>query len=399
VASETRISSQHERHYDYYGNVSVDEHLEEVAGRRRECPMSYSNEFGGYWLVSTYDAIADVLRRRQTFSSYPVGLDAAVQYDVTGEKKLIPIELDGEAHQRYRALLNPLFTPATAQQFEPSIRVLANQLMDKFIDRGECEVVGEFARLLPGTLFLRMMGWPVEDADIFYGWVQASMHSSPEESVALRAQVGEEQDNYMAALIDKRRRQPEDDLTTVLVNAEIDGKPISDEDLLLLFHLLMAAGLDTVQSVLGQSFVFLAQHPEFREQMLDPAVLPTAVEELLRWASPAVPTRTALEPVEIGGVGLEEGDRVHCPLGAANRDPMYYPDPDTPRLDRENPKPHLTFGLGPHRCLGSHLARLEVRVAFEEWHQRIPDYRIGSRGIGDWHLGGVWGVDSVHLEF
>jgi cytochrome P450 len=398
VGGETRPAPL-ERHYDYDGRISVDEHLHEVAARRRECPMSHSDEYGGYWVASTYDAIADVLRRRTTFSSYPVGLDAEGQYEVIGAKKLIPIELDGEAHQRYRALLNPLFTPATAQQLEQSMRLLANQLIDTFVDRGECEVVNEFARLLPGTLFLRMMGWPVEDADIFYGWVQASMHSSPEERVALRRQVAKEQDGYMAALIDKRRRDPEDDLTTVLAHAEIDGKPISDEELLSLFHLLMAAGLDTVQSVLAQSFVFLARQPEFREQMLDPAVLPTAVEELLRWASPATPTRTALEPAEIGGIDLVAGERVHCPLGAANRDPMYYPDPDTPRLDRESPKPHLTFGLGPHRCLGSHIARLEVKVAFEEWHRRIPNYRIGSRGIGDWHLGGVWGVDSVHLEF
>jgi cytochrome P450 len=399
VGGDRRIPSHLERHYHYDGNISVGEHLQKVAVRRQECPMSYSKEFGGYWVVSTYDAIADVLRRRQTFSSYPVGLDGEGQHEVRAGKKLIPIELDGEAHQRYRALLNPLFTPAMAKQLEPSMRVLANQLIDKFIDRGKCEVVNEFARLLPGTLFLRMMGWPVEDSDMFYGWVQASMHSSPDENVTVRIQVAQEQNQYMAALISRRRRQPEDDLTTVLVNAEIDGKPISDEDLLLLFRLLMAAGLDTVQSVLGQSFVFLAQHPEFRDQMLDPAVLPTAVEELLRWASPAVPTRTALEPVGIGGIDIEEGERVHCPLGAANRDPLYYPDPDTPRLDRENPKPHLTFGLGPHRCLGSHIARLEVKVAFEEWHQRIPNYRIGSLGIGEWHLGGVWGVDSVHLEF
>jgi cytochrome P450 len=397
MSRRTRIPAHLERHYDYDAHISVDEHLHEIAVRRRECPMSYSDEYGGYWVASTYDAIADVLRRRTTFSSYPVGIDADGQYQITGGKKMLPIELDGEPHQRYRALLNPLFTPATAQQLEPSMRLLANQLIDTFMDRGECDVVNEFARLLPGTLFLRMMGWPVEDADVFYGWVQASMHSSP--NVALRKQVAREQNDYMAALIDQRRRQPEDDLTTVLAHAEIDGTPISDEELLSLFHLLMAAGLDTVQSVLGQSFVFLAQHPEFREQMLDPAVLPTAVEELLRWASPAVPTRTALEPVEIGGIDLEEGERVHCPLGAANRDPRYYPDPDTPRLDRENPKPHLTFGLGPHRCLGSHIARLEVKVALEEWHQRIPNYRIGSRGIGEWHLGGVWGVDSVHLEF
>jgi cytochrome P450 len=377
----------------------VDEHLHEVAARRMECPMSYSDEYGGYWVVSTYDAIADVLRRRQGFSSYPVGLESEGQDESTGGKKLIPIELDGEAHQRYRTLLNPLFTPATAQQLEPSMRALANQLIDKFIDRGECDVVSEFARLLPGTLFLRMMGWPVEDSEMFYGWVEASMHASPEESATLRVQVAQERNRYMAALIDQRRRQPEDDLTTVLAHAEIDGTPISDEDLLLLFRLLMAAGLDTVQSVLSQSFVFLAQHPEFRAQMMEPAVLPTAVEELLRWASPAVPTRTATEPVEIGGIDLETGERVHCPLGAANRDPTYYADPDTPRLDRENPKPHLTFGLGPHRCLGSHIARLELKIAFEEWHQRIPDYRIGTRGIGEWHLGGVWGVDSVHLEF
>jgi cytochrome P450 len=103
--------------------------------------------------------------------------------------------------------------------------------------------------------------------------------------------------------------------------------------------------------------------------------------------------------VEIGGIQLRIGERVHCPLGAANRDPKYYPDPDVPRLDRDGQKPHMTFGLGAHRCLGSHVARVELKVAFEEWHRRIPDYRIGAGGLGSWHLGGVWGIDAVNLEF
>jgi cytochrome P450 len=396
------------RDYNLDRRISVEEHLRGVAVLRSDCPVSYSEHPGalglvsrsgdeGTWVVTTYDDIAEILRGWNIFSSAQDG-DAIGPFS-----RLIPINLDGAEHREYRHLLNPLFSPPMAAGLEPSMRQLANQLIDKFIDQGGCEFVSEFARPLPGTLFLRMMGWPVEDADVFYGWVDVLLSGvpnvTPEDSLVLRKKAAEEQTAYIAAMIEARRREPTDDLTTALINSTVDGHLISDQDLYGMFFLLMLGGLDTVQSVLGQSFAYLAEHPDFRDQMMSPDLLPTAVEELLRWTSPAMAARKATEQTKIGGIEIRADEKIYCPMGAANRDPKYYSDPDTPRLDRHSPKPHLSFGLGPHRCLGSHIARAELKVAFEEWHRRIPEYRISSGGLGNWHLGVVWGVDALRLEF
>jgi cytochrome P450 len=248
-----------------------------------------------------------------------------------------------------------------------------------------------------------MMGWPVEDAEMFHGWVNTMLENAGDEANLDRMIEARDQlTTYMLGIIADRRPNPRDDFTTLLVNATIDGVAVSDADLLSLFRLLLVAGLDTVQSVLGQSIMYMAEHPDFRKEMMedpDPEVLPTAVEELLRWSAPAQPVRVAAVDAEIGGVKIERGELVHCPVMAANRDPKYFPDPDTPRLDREDPKPHMTFGIGPHRCLGSHIARVELKAAFQEWHRRIPEYRLAPDGIGSWRLGGVWGLERLDLEF
>jgi cytochrome P450 len=162
----------------------------------------------------------------------------------------------------------------------------------------------------------------------------------------------------------------------------------------------MMAGLDTVNSVLAQSFVYLSRHQDLWSQMFEsPDTLDRGVEEFIRWGAPAVPTRTvADEGFMVRDVEIPVGERVHCPLGAANRDPKYYPDPDEIRLDREL-KPHLAFGLGPHRCIGSHLARMEMRVAFEELHRRIPAFQLDESQPPQDHLGLAWGTENVHILF
>jgi cytochrome P450 len=205
---------------------------------------------------------------------------------------------------------------------------------------------------------------------------------------------------YIQRMVDDRRANPRDDITTAIVQYEIDGAPISDADLSDLFVLLMMAGLDTVQSVLSQSMAYLAKHQDRWDEMFaDEDALDPALEELLRWTSPAVPTRNVDEDlVEAGGLMLPRGERIHCPLAAANRDPKYYPDPDEVLFDRD-PKPHLTFSAGAHRCLGAHLARLELKVAFQELRKRMPSFSLEPGCEPKEHLALTWGIDDVRLVF
>jgi cytochrome P450 len=385
---------------------TIQDQVDDLAKRRATCPVQFSlNPSGmpggygreGFWLFTTYDDVASIFHQPDLFWNGIIDPDD----DPGPLGESIPLGIDGERHRNWRRVLNPMLSPAFAKALEPAVRQLSNELIDKFIDRGTCDFISEFARPLPGTLFLRMMGWPVEDAEMFHGWINTILENAGDpSSLHKMIEAHEQQTAYMLGIITDRRANPRDDFTTLLVNATIDDVAVSDEDLLSLFGLLLIAGLDTVQSVLGQSIVYMAEHPEFRKEMMEePEVLPTAVEELLRWSAPAQPIRVAAFPAEIDGAKIERGDLLHCPAMAANRDPKYFPDPDTPRLDRVDPKPHLTFGIGPHRCLGSHIARVELKAAFEEWHRRIPEYRVAPDGIGSWRLGGVWGLERVDLEF
>jgi cytochrome P450 len=205
---------------------------------------------------------------------------------------------------------------------------------------------------------------------------------------------------YYLGQLDRRRRSPTDDVTTFMLNVELDGRKLTEDELYDNFVLMMTAGLDTVNSVLAQSFVYLSRHQELWSQMFEsPEKLDRAIEEFLRWASPAVPTRTVTENgVVVRDVEIPVGERVHCPLAAANRDPKYYPEPDDIRLNRPL-KPHLAFSLGPHRCIGSHLARMEMRVAYEELHRRIPGFRLDETKSPQDHLGLAWGTENVHILF
>ena len=205
---------------------------------------------------------------------------------------------------------------------------------------------------------------------------------------------------YIQRLVDERRATPTDDITSIIVNSEIEGEPISDSDLSDLFVLMMMAGLDTVTSVISQSLAYLAGHQDQWEEMFSsPEMLDGAIEELLRWTSPALPTRNvADESATVGPYEFPKGERVHCPLAAANRDPKYYPEPDAVDFHRDR-KPHLTFSLGAHRCIGLHLARKELRIAFEELHRRIPVFGLQAGCEPHEHLGMTWGVDDVRIEF
>ncbi|GGL16067.1 cytochrome P450 [Nocardia jinanensis] len=402
------LRASHRRDYDPYHQVPIAEQLAELADRRETVPVSYSARGNGCWVLTRYDDIAGVLRRsNRGFISFPNDPDGI---NSTGaDEGMIPIELDGPRHRQFRVMLDPAFSPKRVAQLEDGLREWANRLIDDWIGAGECDFNKGFALPFPGVTVMKIMGWPEEDLDRLYGWVDIVMHGVPgvpeDEANAARGKAHGEIREYMFALIAERRAAPpREDVTSAALAAEIDGKKLSDSELFDLFLLMMLAGLDTVQSVLGQAMVHLARNPEQWDQMFEStAVLNSAVEEFLRWGTPPVPTRTIVDDeVQVGAVTLPKGERVHFPLAVANRDPSYYENPDDVIVDRfvdMGAKPHVAFGLGPHRCVGVHLARLELRIAFQELRRRLPKFELAADRIPQEHLGLAWGVDNIHLRF
>lgn len=313
------------------------------------------------------------LRSPATFSS---GADAV---DLGNARPLIPLQIDPPKHVKYRRALDPLFAPRAVAGLDGEVADLVGTMIDRFADRGSCDLHNEFSVPLPCTVFLQLMGLPLQDLDVFLSWKDNIIRpdGSDLEQQAARKATAQELYDYFTTVLEDRRRQPRDDLMSRIAVAEVDGKPLTTEEVLDVCFLFIIAGLDTVTDSLDCIFSYLAQHPEKRHQVVrDPAVIPTAVEELLRWESP-VPTvaRIATQDTEVGGCPVKAGEQVMLVLGSANTDDAAIPGLDDVDLTRD-PNPHLAFGGGVHRCLGSHLARLELRVALREFHRRIPEYSL-----------------------
>jgi cytochrome P450 len=279
---------------------------------------------------------------------------------------------------------------------EAEVVALVTELVDQFEAKGECDLHEEFAVPLPCTVFLRLMGLPLEDLDQFMVMKDGIIRpegESFEDQEPIRAATAQLIYDYFQKVIDKRRHDLGDDLLSQIMGFELDGERLTDHEVLDICFLFIIAGLDTVTDSLDCMFAYLAQEPEHRQRIVDdPSVINPAVEELLRWESP-VPAvaRVASEDVEISGCPVASGRHVMLLLASANTDDTVDPSLDTVDLTR-NPNPHLAFGGGVHRCLGSHLARLELRVALREFHLRIPQYSLAPGTVLEY----TSGLRSLH---
>ncbi len=365
-------------------------------------PVVYSTAHGGHWIVTGYEEAHSVLRDTETFSSYPNNLVDA------GDGKFIPIELDPPEHTSYRRVLQPLFSPRRMKEMESEIRLVVDRLLDKFADRGSAEFVSEFAHELPTSVFLSLMDWPIKDATLFTEATDIAILGKPgassEENLAARHQAAGQMFGYFAqVLADRRARPGATDITSVIINTPLETpegpRLLTDDELCRMFFLLLIAGLHTVQGTLAWSVIHLANRPSVRQQLIDdPALIPRAVEEMLRYESAVSMGRRATVDTEIGGVRISRGDQLVVILAAVNRDGGEFPNPDEVQLDR-TPNRHLAFGSGPHRCIGSHLARIEVAAAIEAIHRRIPDYRIDPSKPVLSHASQVRGVTQLPIIF
>ena len=334
-------------------------------------------------MVLTYErALTDhVLRHHELFSS-------RVEMGLGNVRPLIPLNVDPPLHSKYRKLLDPLFAPKRMDEQEADITARVDALIDGFIDAHECNFTEDFAEIFPASVFLGLMGLPEEEMRMFLRMRDGILHPEkhdpdamldPEKRRVVMDRTGQEIYDYFGALVDDRTRRPADDVVSRFVASEIDGERLSRDDILDICYLMLIAGLDTVSDSLTCFFAFLATHPDHRRQIAqDPGCIPNAVEELLRWESPVpigVP-RVATEDTELpNGCPIKQGTMMMVMYGAANVDETDCPAPFDVRFDRESNR-HIAFGGGVHRCLGSHLARRELRITLAGWHRRIPDYSL-----------------------
>jgi len=380
-------------------------HLEElpVADSRtaayqiiREAGPAVRDAHGAY-LVTDAETALHVLRHPALFSSKRA-------FDALGSPiPIVPVAADPPEHTRYRLILRPFFSVRGTARWLPTVRDLAAELIDGFIGRGGCDLVAEFAVPLPAQVFLTLFGLPLADRDQLIAWKDAVLAavgiSGAEPPSDAAIQLAAELYEYLVGHIAERRRQGGTDLLGQLL-ADTSEHRLNDEETLGLSFLFVLAGLDTVTSALSTAFAVLAGQSSLRRQIVaDPAIIPAAVEELLRFDGPVVTLpRVATQEVELAGQVIPADSHVAVAIAAANRDPAEHPNPDS--IDFGRRERHLAFGGGPHSCLGAHLARLEMRVALEEWHRRIPDYQLAADASTrvSWPAGLV-GIDNLSLVF
>jgi cytochrome P450 len=343
-----------------------------------QCPVARSSGGRGMTSNSTVyilglDEVTWAMRHPEVFSS-------AGAATIGQEQPLIPLQQDPPLHTSYRRLLNPMFSPKRIAQLEPEVRRLVNGLIDRFESNGHCDFNDEFATPLPSTIFLRLFGLPYSDLPMFLRWRDNDIRPDVDDHEAageLRAQTGKEINAYFEAAIERVRKEPAEGLLTDLVHSTFEGRPLTQVELLGICHLLLLGGLDTVTASLDCMVTYLARHPDRRRQLTeDPSIIGPAVEEMLRMETPVqIVPRVVAQPHTICGVDLEPGESVALVIGAANVDERAFTNALQVDLSRDSSR-HLAFSGGYHFCLGVHLARLELRVALEELHRRIPDYRI-----------------------
>lgn len=328
-------------------------------------------------LISRAQDVETTLRNPKLFSSqFGEGMGS-----LGNDRPLIPLQIDPPDHKKYRVLLDPYFSPRQMAKREQDVAKLVNELIDGFIDNGGCEFTSDFAVPLPCTVFLRLMGLPLEDLDFFLkikdGIIRGNGETNLVKQMEARKAAGEQFYAYFDDAFDRIVADRIDGILLDLHDAEVDGVRLTREEIIDICYLFIIAGLDTVTDSLCCFFSHLAENPANRRRIVeDPTVIPAAVEELLRWESPVSGVaRVAAEDTEISGCPVNKGETLLIFVGSANTDASAVEHADQVDFDRPVNR-HQAFGGGIHRCLGSHLARLELRVAMREWHRRIPDYHI-----------------------
>jgi hypothetical protein len=410
MTTETRPDEPKQRDwatdYDIFDPQYVREPYPVWDELRDKCPVAHTDNWGGSWMPTKYADLFAIAQDIEHFSSReilvapvapPGGFDpeATPFYGVGAP----PISADPPVHTWTRKMLLPHFSIKAVAPYEEETRELCNKLIDKFIATGRGDAAVDYAQQIPPRIIGSMLGVPEGMADTFIDWVRNLLEiglSKPEVRGPARIALL----TFLDKQINERRANPrDDDLMSRLIETEIDGEPVPHQILLGMCLLLVVAGIDTTWSSIGSALWHLAQHPEDRQRLIDePELMPNAVEELLRVYSPVTMARLMNSDYEYNGCPMKTDDRVIMNFPAANRDPEKFENPDKVILDRKH-NPHIAFGVGIHRCAGSNLARMEMRISIEEWLKRIPDYRLEDPSAVTWAGGQVRGPRQLAVVF
>ena len=326
---------------------------------------------GGHWCINSHALLFEAMRDTSLFSSCALTLPPMPDGQ---EPRVLPISLDGEEHLAYRLPLLKAFAPAPIKAMEPAIRAFASELIEAVRADGRCDFVAAIGEPLPVVIFMQFMGLDTRRLREFRSWVADMLSASDER----RASSHEKILAMLAGVLAERRAEPRHDLISRLIAGEVRGRPLADDEVLAFCLLLFAAGLDTVANALAFGMNHLARNPALQDRLrAEPAQIPAAIEEMLRLYGIANVVRVITRDAEWGGVQLKAGERVLMMLTVGNYDGGVHRDPGDFDSSRDG-EPHITFGLGPHRCVGSHLARLELNTFWAEWFKRMPNVAVDT---------------------
>ena len=379
---------------------------------REKCPIAHSDRWGASWMPTRYEDLYAIAQDFRHFSSRdvlvaPIGSgpqegeepdpeipEALRNYDVGAP----PITSDPPIHTWARRLILSPFSLKSITKWEPETRDLSRTLIDGFIDNGRCDAAVDYAQQIPPRIIATMLGIPPEQSETFVEWVRGFLEFGLT-NAEIGGEAGQKIFLYLWDRIQEHKQNPKDDLISYLLNAEVDGQPVPETHVLGTSFLVLLAGIDTTWSSIGSALWHLAQHPDDAKRLAaEPALIPTAVEELLRAYSPVTMARIVAQDTQYNGCKFAEGERILMNYPAANRDPEKFPDADKVIIDRAV-NPHIAFGVGIHRCAGSNLARMEMRVSIEEWLKRIPSFRLEDPAAVTWAGGQVRGPRSMPVAF
>jgi hypothetical protein len=360
-------------------------------GLRGRCPVAHSERFqDGAYFPSRYAEVREIAYDSEHFSSRRV----IVRENKVPLTPSPPITSDPPEHTPARKLLLPAFAPQAIARLEPRARALCRELLDAIGNTKTCDAAVDYAQHIPVRLIAHMLGVPEQDGDLFRRWIHLVLEVGISDESVIMPTL-QEMAAYFAAEIKKRGAHRGDDLISFLLDAKMEGQPLSGPHLQGTLRLLLIAGIDTTWSGIGASLWHLATHAEDRRRLVaNPALMPTAIEEFLRAYAPVTMAREVVKETTVGGCAFKPGGQVLLSFPAANRDPAKFSQADQVLIDRAE-NPHAAFGLGRHRCIGSNLARLEMTVAIEEWLARFPEFRLAEGEKVTWSEGTVRGPRSL----
>ena len=363
---------------------------------RQRCPVAHTDRFGGAWFPVRHADVSAIAHDTEHFTSESVLVNEFRPPHLRPVGFAPPITSDPPFHAEARRILLPAFSPKEIDKWEPATRAVCRELLDAIDGRSEVDAAVEYTQHIPVRVIAEMLGVPAEDGDKFRGFIYRILEAPGADH---GIEYEDTLDYYLRQKVSEHREHPKDDLIGFLLNAELNGEKLTDDHIGGTIALLLIAGIDTTWSAIGAGLWHLAQHPEDRKRLVeDPSVLPFAVEEILRLYAPVTMARLVAEDVEVGGVCMRADEWTFLPFPAANRDPAVFEQAQDFVIDRERNR-HVAFGLGIHRCLGSNLARMELRIAIDEWMKRFPDFELADPTAVRWSAGQVRGPRELPVRF